>query len=574
MKCIRCKTQEISGNKTLCAACIALVRRVTPRWDEHQAMLKIGFYAGDQFAPEDMQAADERVGANHGVNETCILLDWDEAFTVLRRTQKEWEEFHPQDHDWQVSGWQMIAEGLDPHNLVPLTPEELATQGENWPKLPPNPTLADYCAEVTIQYFNALEMMKYDCLIERMKAAGATDFAEMDTKARQTHDALYVPLKAALAAWTDVVMAQNPPPQGKAYRADRRLLYKAAYEVHYLGGTTINPLEEVVDLDPKILEYAMRKGLIPEMRRIKLAGNEKRTVTKMSLPSNMAAVFGADPETGRIRIPRSAMDAEPILYSGHEFRSKKQTLSVITADFQSRGIHQHLVKILSGEMTGEHFIMFDEAYKKMAITPADVVRASALISTIPSFPQISPAFAHLCDKTFSPVRAIFHDDDPAKDRTLALVIHEQAQAAAERGDGATIKIRTDWEDGYKLLAAAIRIGANPWTDSETGEARVSGYEMIKAGFMTEDFKVTVTLTEEERLAGNLSDPPTEDEARNAVMSLYLANLQIFVKDHPNLAPLYAEFCKYWTQPTDEEIAEFEAAEQIRLEAEEAEAGKE
>jgi len=231
--------------------------------------LKIGFFAGDEHAPPEMRAANETLGAGHGENETCILLDWDEAFTVLRRTEKEWEEFHPDDNDWQVRGWLMIAAGLDPHHLIPLSADELAMHGEFWPKVPPDPTMADFCAEVMIQYYNALEMMKYDNLMKRMAACGITDYAMMDTKARKTHDALYVPLMAAIDHWTDTAMAQMALPQGKSYRIDQRLLYKAAYEVHYLGGTKINPLQEVADLgDTTLLDFALGKGLVPGARKI------------------------------------------------------------------------------------------------------------------------------------------------------------------------------------------------------------------------------------------------------------------------------------------------------------------
>ena len=272
MKCIRCMTQEISGNKPLCAACLAKAPRATPRWAKRQAPLKIGFFAGDEHAPPEMQAANEKLGTDPGENETCILLDWDEAFTVLRRTEKEWEEFHPGDFDWQVRGWLMIAAGFDPRHLIPLSADELAMHGEFWPKLPPDPTMADYCAEVMIQYYNALEMMKYDNLMKRMAACGSTDYAMMDRQARKTHDALYVPLTSAIDAWTDTAMEQMSVPQGKSYRINQRLLYKAAYEVyevHYLGGTKINPLQEVAALgDTTLLDFALTRDLIPGARKI------------------------------------------------------------------------------------------------------------------------------------------------------------------------------------------------------------------------------------------------------------------------------------------------------------------
>src|ERR1039458_4672628 len=158
MKCLRCKTKEISGNKPLCAACLAKVPRATPRWAAHQAPLKVGFYAGDEHAPPDLQAADERPGADLTENEYCILLDWEDAFAALKRTQKEWFEFHPDDFDWQVNGWLMQKAGLLP--LTPLTPAELQ-DGKYWPKLPANPTTADFAAEVLIQYYYDIDQMSY-----------------------------------------------------------------------------------------------------------------------------------------------------------------------------------------------------------------------------------------------------------------------------------------------------------------------------------------------------------------------------------------------------------------------------
>src|ERR1019366_797661 len=188
------------------------------------------------------------------VNESCILLDWAEAFTVLRRTQKEWEEFHPDDYDWQVNGWLMEKTGVNPLKLAPLTPDELK-DGNYWPKLPANPTTADFAAEVLIQYYNAIDRMSYENIVKRMKAAGyhyakmeAMEATKMEAAARNAHETLYLPLTAALDRWTDTAMEQMPLPQGKSYRIDQRLLYKAAYEVHYLGGTKTSPMQEAADL--------------------------------------------------------------------------------------------------------------------------------------------------------------------------------------------------------------------------------------------------------------------------------------------------------------------------------------
>ena len=275
MKCLRCKTKEISGNKTLCAACLAKVPRATPRWAIHQAPLKIGFFAGDEHAPPEMREANERPDADLSVNESCILLDWAEAFTVLRRTQKEWEEFHPDDYDWQVNGWLMEKAGVNPLKLAPLTPDELK-DGNYWPKLPANPTTADFAAEVLIQYYNAIDRMSYENIVKRMKAAGyhyakmeAMEATKMEAAARNAHETLYLPLTAALDRWTDTAMEQMPLPQGKSYRIDQRLLYKAAYEVHYLGGTKTSPMQEAADLgDTTLLDFALTHDLVPGARKI------------------------------------------------------------------------------------------------------------------------------------------------------------------------------------------------------------------------------------------------------------------------------------------------------------------
>ena len=271
----------------------------------------------------------------------------------------------------------------------------------------------------------------------------------------------------------------------------------------------------------------------------------------------MVERFGGDPASGRIPIPSGVMQTEPIPFvvSGDaEADAQTRLLTAISGEFKRRDIHQHRIvaEVKVGERrldcSGEYVVLFDEGYTSCTMVPtADVV---------PRAPK------GLCDPVFSPLRVVYHEDDPAKNRTLPLVT--AAQKHSRQGDDATIKVRTTWIDAYKLLAGAIRAGIHAWPDPATGDVRVSGYALIGAGCLTEDGKVNVTLTDDERLAGHLSDPPTTEEAINAVMSLYLHNLKIFVEDHPNLAALYVELCEAWPEPSAEEVAEFERAERIRL----------
>jgi hypothetical protein len=158
--------------------------------------------------------------------------------------------------------------GLIP--LTPLTQSEITTQGKYWPHLPPNPTAADFAAEVLIQYYNDIDRMSHDNIVKRLKAAGYPgSYAKMEAAARKTHETLYLPLTAALDSWTDTAMEQMPPSEGKSYKINQRLLYKASYEVHYLGGTKINPLQEVAALgDATLLDFALTHNLVPGARKI------------------------------------------------------------------------------------------------------------------------------------------------------------------------------------------------------------------------------------------------------------------------------------------------------------------
>ena len=115
------------------------------------------------------------------------------------------------------------------------------------------------------------------------------------------------------------------------------------------------------------------------------------------------------------------------------------------------------------------------------------------------------------------------------------------------GDDPTILIRTKWLDAYKLLAGSFRLGIQPFVEPDTGQVRLSGYELLRAGLLTDHLNVTVTLSEAERQAGHLSASPTTEEARNAVMSIYIANLApvVIETEDAKLAELYSELTKVW-----------------------------
>ena len=117
---------------------------------------------------------------------------------------------------------------------------------------------------------NDIGRMSHDEILKRLKAAGHPgSYAKMEAAARKTHETLYLPLTAALDSWTDTAMEQMPLAQGRSYRINQRLLYKAAYEVHYLGGTQINPLQEEADLgDTTLLNFALTHDLVPGARKI------------------------------------------------------------------------------------------------------------------------------------------------------------------------------------------------------------------------------------------------------------------------------------------------------------------
>jgi hypothetical protein len=152
----------------------------------------------------------------------------------------------------------------------------------------------------------------------------------------------------------------------------------------------------------------------------------------------------------------------------------------------------------------------------------------------------------LFEPQYSPIRILFHGDDPVKDRVLPFVVEMQSHLT-DLGDDPTVMIRTTWLDAHKLLAGSVRVGIRPFFDSAAAQARISGYELIRAGLLTEDCKVSVTLTDEELRAGHLSKSPTVQDAMDAVMSLYLYNLAPFVIETGDreLAALYAKLAKLW-----------------------------
>ena len=155
----------------------------------------------------------------------------------------------------------------------------------------------------------------------------------------------------------------------------------------------------------------------------------------------------------------------------------------------------------------------------------------------------------LLDHEHSPLRIMFHDDDPAKDRTLDCVHAAQEHVEHAQGSDATILIRTSWEDAYKLMAAGIRVGDPPFTDPLTAQARISGYALIRTGMLTEQLEVTVELTDEERRAGHLPPHPSRADWQNAVMSLYIDNLgKVAIETGDlDLATLYGKLVEVWKQ---------------------------
>jgi hypothetical protein len=260
--------KTISLNKSACAACLAAPQ--PPRWDSENSPLKISFWLGSPNAPDDVkQAVAQRCSDNSNIPEPCLLLTWRDAFAVLLRANTTWFHFHPEDCDWQVSGWLMERCGLFP--LSPLTDAEIARQGTYWPHLPPNPTIADFAAEVLLQYKHDIDAISYDSRIKSYAAAGILH-AQTDAAAQETHQTVYLPLKAGLDAWTDPALASLPNSnKTETRRIDRRLLLKRSYEVAYTGRSDINPLTEAIDLgDTTLLDFALQKGLILGARKITL----------------------------------------------------------------------------------------------------------------------------------------------------------------------------------------------------------------------------------------------------------------------------------------------------------------
>jgi hypothetical protein len=158
----------------------------------------------------------------------------------------------------------------------------------------------------------------------------------------------------------------------------------------------------------------------------------------------------------------------------------------------------------------------------------------------------APSTRTLFDPEYSPIRILFRSDDPAKDGTLPFVAEIQSHIS-DCGDDPTVLIRTTWLDAYKLLAGSIRFGIYPLFDVETAQTRISGYELVRAGLLTADCKVTVTLTDEERRAQRLSDPPTVQEAMDAVMTLYIhaLSMEVIETGDAKLAALYCKLVKVW-----------------------------
>jgi hypothetical protein len=272
--------KTISLNKSACAACLAAPQ--PPRWDAETSPLKISFWAGSPAAPAFIK---EQVALEpkNGKHEECILLPWRDAFAVLLRANRTWFHFHPEDSDWQVNGWLMEQSGLFP--LSPLTDAEIAKQGTYWPHLPPNPTPADFAAEVLMQYYGDIQQMSYDRCLSRLVGDDMLLNGEIEAAAQDAHQTVYLPLAAGLDAWTDPAVASLPldawkdpataslsnSRKTKMMRPDHRLLLKRSYEVAYTGQSDINPLTEAIDLgDTTLFDSALQKGLIPGTRKITL----------------------------------------------------------------------------------------------------------------------------------------------------------------------------------------------------------------------------------------------------------------------------------------------------------------
>ena len=95
----------------------------------------------------------------------------------------------------------------------------------------------------------------------------------------------------------------------------------------------------------------------------------------------------------------------------------------------------------------------------------------------------------------SPLRIMYHEDDPHKDRTLPFIseIHRHTE-----GPDDTLYIRTTWLDAYKLLTAVRHRNLNVYfTHNKDGAPVMSGYDLIRAGLLDETGRVTVTLTADE-----------------------------------------------------------------------------
>ena len=239
--------------------------------------LKISFWYGSDYAPDDVkEAIDHKYGDECPVTipEHCVLLEWRDAFATLNRTPKEWYEFHPEDLDWQVNGWLMERDGSFPLSL--LTDEEIAHQGNHWPHLPANPTTTDFAAEVMIPYYGDIQRMSYDQIMARYMEAGRPYSLQLEAAAQKAHQTHYLQLTAGLDAWTDPALTSlNHSQKTKTNRINQRMLYKRAYQVAYQGKSDIDPLEAIDIGDTTLLDFTLKRGLIPGTRTIKLVKEAK-----------------------------------------------------------------------------------------------------------------------------------------------------------------------------------------------------------------------------------------------------------------------------------------------------------
>jgi hypothetical protein len=214
----------------------------TLRWGSKLSPLKVRFWLGHSDAPESVKA-QIKIDPALARKETCVLLPWLEAFTMLCRTPLGLFHFHHQDYDWQIIGWTVAKE-------QPALSEE---ECRRWPHLPANPTTADYVAEVMVQYSQDIDRME------------------------ERNPVVYKTLKPCISAWTEAATRtahlQWPLPDGVVMKINPRKLFSRSYELDATGSSDINPFEDAnlsADEDADV-----RNSLATTARWIQLGSSEK-----------------------------------------------------------------------------------------------------------------------------------------------------------------------------------------------------------------------------------------------------------------------------------------------------------